>query len=75
MMAAPSLVPTPGYNENLLNYWKMNPEKYPDVIVASCWYGKENPLLTEDSWIMRWIEQEYMPQYVIDGKYWRYYFR
>ena len=74
-VAAPSLVPTPGYNESILDYWEMNPEKYPDVIIASCWYGVENSMLTEDSWIMQWIEQEYRPQYVIDGKYWRYYFK
>ena len=31
--------------------------------------------LTEDSWIMKWIEEEYQPAYYVDGKYWRYYFK
>ena len=74
-IAAPSLVPTPGYNESILTYWEMHPEKYPDVIVASCWYGTMNEELTQDSWIMRWIEEEYQPSHFVDGKYWRYYFR
>ncbi len=74
-IAAPSLVPTPGYNEAILDYWKMNPDKYPDVIIASCWYGKLNSELEEDSWIMQWIEEEYCPAYYVDGKYWRYYFK
>lgn len=74
-IAAPSVVPTPGYNESVLKYWEINPDKYPDVIIASCWYGTMNPELGEDSWIMRWIEEEYKPQYYVDGKYWRYYFR
>lgn len=74
-IAAPSLVPTPGYNEAIITYWETNPEKYPDVIVASCWYGQMNSELTEDSWIMQWIEEEYQPAYYVDGKYWRYYFR
>lgn len=74
-IAAPSLVPTPGYNETVLEYWETNPDKYPDVIVASCWYGQLNAELTEDSWIMQWIEDEYCPAYYIDGKYWRYYFK
>lgn len=74
-IAAPSLVPTPGYNEAILEYWETNPDKYPDVIVASCWYGQLNAELTEDSWIMQWIEEEYCPAYYIDGKYWRYYFK
>lgn len=74
-IAAPSLVPTPGYNEAILDYWEENPEKYPDVIVASCWYGELSSEITEDSWIMQWIEEEYCPAYYIDGKYWRYYFK
>lgn len=75
IIAAPSLVPTPGYNDSVLEYWKMNPDKYPDVIIASCWYGTMNAELTEDSWIMKWIEEEYKPQFSVDGKYWRYYFK
>lgn len=74
VIAAPSLVPTPGYNESILKYWEMNPEKYPDVIVASCWYGTLHSDLSEDSWIMQWIEEEYQPASYVDGKYWRYYF-
>ncbi len=74
-VGAPSLVPTPGYNENILNYWVMNPHKYPDVIVASCWYGTLDIELQEDSWIIKWIDEEYKPDYIIDGKYWRYYIK
>lgn len=74
-IGSPSLVPTPGYGESLLRYWELYPEKYPDVIVASCWYGEMNFDLTEDSWIMKWIEEEYQPSRIVDGKYWRYYFK
>lgn len=59
VISAPSLVPTPGYNESILDYWEMNPDKYPDVIVASYWYGTMNEELGQDSWIMKWIEEEY----------------
>ena len=64
---------TPIYNEVLLDYWNMYPEKYPDVIAVRCWYGdlRWDP----DSWIMRWIENEYNASNVIDGKYYRYYFK
>ncbi len=74
-VAAPSLVPTPGYNEMILKYWEQHPEKYPDVIIASCWYGDMQPYLEENEWMLQWIEEEYRPAYSIDGKYWRYYFR
>ena len=74
-IAAPSLVPTPGYNETILKYWEQHPEKYPDVIIASCWYGEMQPYLEENEWMLQWIEEEYQPAYTVDGKYWRYYFR
>lgn len=74
-VAAPSVVPTPGYNESILKYWEMNPDKYPDVIIASCWYGELNAALSENEWMKQWIEKEYQPKRVIDGKYWRYYFK
>lgn len=75
IISAPSLVPTPGYNESILKYWELHPEKYPDVIIAYCWYGNLHSQLTEDSWIMKWIETKYSPTHYIDGKYWRYYFK
>ena len=63
----------PSYNEVLLKYWDNHPEKYPDVIAVTCWYGelKWDP----DSWIMKWIENDYNAEKVIEGKYYRYYFR
>lgn len=75
VVAAPSSTCTPGYNESILEYWRRNPDKYPDVIIASCWYGTMNAELEEDSWMMKWIEEEYQPQASVDGKYWRYYFK
>ena len=74
-IAAPSLVPTPGYNEYILEYWSMNPNKYPDVVIASCWYGTLNSTISENEWFMNWLEEDFKPQYYVDGKYWRYYFR
>lgn len=63
----------PRYNEALLKYWELNPEKYPTVMLVPCWFGelKWNP----DSWIMQWIEKEYGAEQVIDGEYFRYYIK
>lgn len=72
-ISAPSLVPTPGYNDMIAEYWELNPDKYPDMIIVSCWYGSLH--ISEDSWIMEWIENEYHPSYYIDGKYYRYYYK
>lgn len=75
IFGGPSLVPTPGYNESIAKYWEINPHKYPDVIIAVCWYGDLNRSYGEDSWIIKWIEEEYKPEHYVDGKYWRYYFK
>ena len=75
IIAAPSVISTPGYNESISEYWKAYPEKYPDIVIVSCWYGELDPLLLENEWIMNWIEKDFNPSHSIDGKYWRYYFK
>lgn len=75
-VAGPSTMSTPTYSSAILEYWRLNPDKYPDVIVAECPY-MENitfELLTND-WFMTWLEEEYQPEAVIAGTYWKYYFR
>lgn len=62
---------TPTYNEKLLDYWEAHPEKYPDCVIVQCWYGELG--VDEDSWIMKWITNEYCPAASADGKFWRYY--
>lgn len=63
----------PRYNDVLLKYWEQNPEKYPDVIAVTCWYGEL--CWDPESWIMDWIENSFEATQVIDGKYFRYYIR
>ncbi len=74
-IAAPSVMSTPGYNGSISKYWEINADKYPDVVIASCWFGNLDPGLEKNEWIMKWLEEDFRPQYYIDGKYWRYYFR
>ncbi len=66
-----STICTPTYDEQLLTYWEQNPEKYPDVVIVDCWFGKVN--VSEDSWIMQWINEEFRADEIVDGQYWRYY--
>lgn len=68
-----SIVDPTAYDERLLTYWELYPEKYPDVIVVDCWYGQlmENP----DNWIMQYIEKEFGYTETYDGKYVRFYRR
>lgn len=68
-----SVVDPTTYDERLLTYWELYPEKQPDVIVVDCWYGQLQE--KEDSWIMRYIENEFGYDRTVDGKYVRYYFK
>ncbi len=72
-VASSTTICTPFYDENLLDYWEWNPDKYPDVIAVQCWYGELK--WDSDSWIMHWIEEEFGASQVIDGNYFRYYIR
>ncbi|MCM1192074.1 MAG: hypothetical protein NC123_12125 [Butyrivibrio sp.] len=64
-----STIDTPAYNEKLLDYLALYPEKTPTVVAVSCFYGG---LQVDDaSWIMQWVNENYEP--VGDGRYWRYY--
>lgn len=66
-----SIVNPTAYDERLLEYWSLYPEKQPDVIIVDCWYGelKENP----ESWIMQYIENQFSYRKYYDGRYVRFY--
>lgn len=66
-----SVVDPTSYDERLLVYWKQYPEKRPDVIVVDCWFGEL--MEPRDSWIMRYIENEFGYTSVQDGNYVRFY--
>lgn len=70
-ISMPSTTCTPTYNEKILDYWETHPDKYPDCVIVQCWYGELG--VDEDSWIMKWITNEYCPAVSADGKFWRYY--
>ena len=66
-----SIVDPTAYDERLLAYWELYPEKRPNVIVVDCWYGQlmEDP----DSWIMQYIENDFGYSQMNDGRYVRFY--
>ena len=66
-----SIVDPTSYDERLLTYWELYPEKKPDVIVVDCWYGEL--IEPEESWIMQYIENEFDYSSVHDGRYVRFY--
>ncbi len=66
-----STICTPTYNEKLLRYWELNPDKVPDVAVVDCWYGQLR--VDENSWIMQWIYKEFGKDSYQDGTFIRCY--
>ena len=66
-----SIVNPTAYDERLIDYWKMFPEKEPNVIIVDCWYGE---LMTDpDSYIMKYLENDCGYTQVNDGRYIRIY--
>lgn len=68
-----SVVDPTSYDERLLEYWEQYPDKKPDVIIVDCWYGELRE--PTDSWIMRYIEEDFGYTAVLDGDYVRFYRR
>lgn len=64
-----STIDTPIYNETTLSYFELYPEKEPDVVAVSCWYG--GLMVDPGSMIMEWVEDNY--EISGEGRYWRYY--
>lgn len=71
IISNPSVISTPTYNEEMLQYWAQYPNKYPDVLAVDCWFGELH--VPESSWIMQWINEKYIPYETVDGTYWRFY--
>lgn len=64
-----STINTPTYDENLLTYWNMYPEKIPTVIAVEAWNGQIS--VDKNTWIMKWIDDNYTAYE--DGEFWRFY--
>lgn len=62
-----STIDTPVYNEKLLEYLELYPEKRPTVVAVSF----DAILVSEDTWIMQWVNENY--EAAGDGRNWRYY--
>lgn len=66
-----SVINPAAYDERLLEYWERYPEKKPDIIAIDCWFSE--PQIASDSFIMKYIEEDYRAKEVVDGSYLRFY--
>ncbi len=72
-IASYTTISDPRYDDTLLTYWELHPEKYPEVMIIPCWYGEIH--WDNETWIIRWVEKEYGATQIIDGTYFRYYIK
>lgn len=68
-----STICTPTFSDKLLNYWELNPSKVPNVVIVDCWFGELR--VSEDSWIMQWVDREFGADSYTNGTYLRFYRR
>ena len=71
MVSAPNTISTPVYDEMILYYWEMHPERYPDVVFVESCYGEV--MYDEEEFIMKWLNTEYNASSVTDLEYIRVY--
>ena len=71
-VAGPSTMSTPSYSEAVLDYWRLNPDKYPNVVVVEGYRGEWQYEILANQWFLSWLEEEYQPKSVREGEYWIY---
>lgn len=67
-IASPNTISTPTYDESLLKYWELNPDRYPDVVVLESWFG-DVYVVEEDDYIMKWLEEDFQATEVVEYPY------
>ena len=74
-IASYTTISTPTYYvDSLKKYWSNNPDKYPDVIAVSVWFGDDYRMEDCDHFL-DWIENEFDADEVVEKEYYRYYIR
>lgn len=63
-----SVIDTPYYEEGMLEYYRLYPEKKPTIVAVRCWDGV---IQVNDSPVLEWVEENYTP--VSEGRFWKYY--
>ncbi|MCM1046731.1 MAG: hypothetical protein NC417_14600 [Candidatus Gastranaerophilales bacterium] len=75
-IAAPNTISTPVYDESMLTYWEINPDRYPDVVAVESWFG-DIRVFEEDGYryIEKWLEEDFQAARVVEYPYITVYYR
>lgn len=74
VVAVPSTISTPTYDETLLAYWEMNPDRYPDIVIMESTYG-DIGAAAQDEFLLQWLEEDFKAKEITDYPYMRVYRR
>lgn len=72
VIATPTTISTPEYDETLKLYFDLHPDRFPDVVVVESSYG-DLGFFDSDDYIFTWIEEEFKPAEMEDYPYVRVY--
>ncbi len=67
-IASHNTISTPTYDENMLAYWEMNPDRYPDVVAIESCYGDVGHA-AEGDFFWQWLENEFCATEIIEYPY------
>lgn len=74
VVSSPNTISTPVYDESLLAYWELNPDRYPDVVAVESWFG-DIRILEEGDFMSRWLETQFQASRVVEYPYVTVYYR
>ena len=65
---------TDEYGESYSEYWKVRPDRAPDMIAVECYEGSLDAVVAS-SWLYDYLENEYNASEVVDTTYYRIYIK
>ncbi len=72
-VASPNTISTPTYDESMLAYWELNPDRYPDVVAVESWFG-DIRIIPKGSFLDEWLK-DYQPSRVEEYPYITVYYK
>lgn len=73
-IASSNTISTPSYDESMLAYWELNPDRYPDVVAIESWFG-DIRIVDDDSFLAGWLKSDYQASSVVDYPYITVYYK
>lgn len=74
-VGAPSVMSDPKYSDGVLEYFRINPDKFPEVVAVPSYQGEIDYDVRKDEWLYSWITESFPTRETKQGTFWTFYFR